>query len=61
MFDDYAEHDDDDGVECDRCGTNGLHWENVWSKIKCREVWMLFDEHGERHVCPTDDAFDDLT
>lgn len=34
------------GIQCERCGNDGFHWEKTnWS------TWRLHDEYGELYIC----------
>lgn len=35
----------DEEITCQRCGEDGLHWEET------DRGWRLFNEDGDRHTC----------
>lgn len=50
-------------VTCRRCGAEGLHWEVArWDRAG-KEVWRLFDDEDEEHVCgaASADDFEDVS
>lgn len=55
-----TEHDNEDGIRCRRCGTDGLYWVKVTLFDGRADKPMLFDSRNKRrHTCgPCDDAFE---
>jgi hypothetical protein len=36
-------------IACRYCGTSGLHWENIGTKL--HPIWRLFDDQCVIHSC----------
>lgn len=57
LFDRYEDGYDFDGVVCERCDMDGLHWEDRGKGFR------LYEETGLLHTChkPSSNDFEDLT
>lgn len=59
LFDDYDEDQEaKDRITCQRCGTQGLHWQQVTQADGKSERPQLFNERNRPHVCPLTDDFE---
>lgn len=63
LFDRYDDFDLDgdevaQGIVCQQCDTDGLHWEDIGGEGYGEQVWRLFDAEGHQHMCHALEGFE---